>query len=78
MKMTPKMTPMMKVWFPRTREEMLIVEMLRLKLAEIEARLALRRKEKKLQQLKKKGDKSELSTLQVPQSPQKNPPKRTL
>jgi len=56
------------------------VEMLRMKLAQIEARLALKRNQRKVmqqkqqQQLEKKG---ELSALQVPQSPQKSPSKRT-
>jgi len=66
----------------------LMVEFLKLKLAQIEARLALKRKERKLLQQQKKGwlsiptiatskNKPELSALQVPQSPQKSPPKRT-
>ena len=58
----------------------LIVEMLRLKLAQIEARLALKRKQRKVMQQKQQQQqekKGEMSALQVPQSPQKSPSKRT-
>lgn len=55
-----------------------MIEMLRLKLAQIEARLALKRKERKVMQQKQMENKGELSALQVPASPQKSPPKRIL
>jgi hypothetical protein len=56
-----------------------MAETLRLRLAQIETRLALKRKEKsRLQEQQRKSEKQELSTLQVPQSPQKSPPKRNL
>lgn len=53
-----------------------MVEILRLQLAQIETRLALKRKEKLRLREQRKSEKQELSTLQVPQSPQKTPPKR--
>ncbi len=64
-------------WRECVLEGMLMVETLKLRLAQIETRLALKRKEKlRLREQKRKSEKQELSTLQVPQSPQKTPPKR--
>ena len=64
-------------WRESVLEGMLMVETLKLRLAQIETRLALKRKEKlRLREQKRKSEKQELSTLQVPQSPQRTPPKR--